>query len=394
MIEDTQFCKNLLVNLFEPGISPCKAEFPDVKIKRQIIEHYLKDLCNLTQQYGIYTIEFSKPNTAHRKYVIQTDDIELEFTKVFIQYIKSIQYHNSQRANSIFTNEVFAVIYSYISILEKTEVQSISPTETSKTTKVRNEITVFSTFLHIIRKNFTKEDVSQDPKHDLQKILAWFIIDYFTHNLDLISQARKNFRPQNDDTVLSEQSDYVWDPDWSHPAFLIIPQAISSQAINTISFHRDYVKVVPLTIDATPLNYNTFLPDTRNNSLNSTIIHNENLNGTRNLTQQDIQTPSHFINEEIVQTTATTTQQSISPIHPNLTTPRNTNTSLTQVTLQSTVKPSVALKYSHMDYQTYRPMTIPSKTRKPFTRNFLQNTIIILLTNQEQTNIPEKIHKI
>ena len=117
------------------------------------------------------------------------------------------------------------------------------------------------------------------------------------------------------------------------------------------------------------MNYNKFLPDTQNNSLNSTIIHNENLNGTRNLTQQDIQTPSHFINEEIVQTTATTTQQSISPIHPNLTTTRNTNTSLTQVTLQSTVKPSVAPKYSHMDYQTYRPMTTPSKTRKPFTKN-------------------------
>ena len=357
--------------MFEPGISPCKAEFPEVKIKRQIIEHYLKDICNLTQQFGIYTIEFSTPNTAHRKYVIQTDDIELEFSKVFIEYIKSIEYHNSQRANSIFTNEVFAVIYSYISILEKTEVQIISPTETSKHTKVRHKITVFSTFLHIIRENFTKDDVSQNTKHDIQKILAWFIIDYFTHNLDLISQARKNFRPQNtnDDTVLSEQSDYVWDPDWSHPAFRNIPQAISSQAISTISFHRDYVKVVPLTIDATPLNYNTFLPDTRNNSLNSTVIHNENLNGTRNLTQQDIQTPSHFIDEEIVQTTATTTQQSISPIHPNLTTPRNTNTLLTQVTLQSTVKSSVAPKYSHMDYQTYRPMTKPSKTRKPFTRN-------------------------
>ena len=105
----------------------------------------------------------------------------------------------------------------------------------------------------------------------------------------------------------------------------------------------------------------------QNNSLNSTVIHNENLNGTRNLTQQDIQTPSHFINEEIVHTT--TTQQSISPIRPNLTTPRNTNPSQTQVTLQSTVKPSVAPKYSHMDYQTYRPMTIPSKTRKTFTRN-------------------------
>ena len=158
--------------------------------------------------------------------------------------------------------------------------------------------------------------------------MAWFIIDYFTHNIDLISQARKNFRPQNpnDDTAITEQSDYVWDPEWSHATFTNIPQSISSQAISTISYHRDYVKVVPLTIDATPLNYNTFLPDTRNNSLNSTVIHNENLNGTRNITQQDIQTPSHFINEEIVQTT--TTQQSISPIHPNLTTPRNTNTSL------------------------------------------------------------------
>ena len=309
--------------MFEPGISPCKQEFPDVKIKRQIIEHCFKDICNLTQQYGIYTIEFSTPNTAHRKYVIQTDDIELGFSKVFIEYIKSIQYHNSQRANSIFTNEVFAIIYSYISILEKTEVKSISPTETSRHTKVRNKITVFSTFLQILRKNLTKDDVSQHTKHDLRKILAWFIIDYFTHNLDLISQARKNFRLQNtnDDTALSEQSDYVWDTEWSHRAFLNIPQAISSQAISTKSYHRDYVKVIPLTIDATPLNYNTFLPDTRNNSLNSTVIHNENLNGTRNLTQQDIQTPSHFINEEIVQTT-TTTQQSTSPIHPNLTTPK------------------------------------------------------------------------
>ena len=100
--------------MFQPGISPCKAEFPDVKIRRKIIEHYLKDICNLTQQYGIYTIEFSTQRTAHNKYVIQTDDIDLEFSKVFIEYIKSIQYHNS-----IFTNEVFAIIYSYISILKK-----------------------------------------------------------------------------------------------------------------------------------------------------------------------------------------------------------------------------------------------------------------------------------
>ena len=233
--------------------------------------------------------------------------------------------------------------------------------KTSKHIRVRHEITLLSSFLNIIKENFTKDEVSQHTKHDLQKILAWFIIDYFTHNIDLISQARKNFRPQNsnDDTAITEQSDYVWDPEWSHPAFINFPQSISSQAISTISYIRDYVRVIPLTIDATPLNYNTFLPDMQNNTLNSTVIHNENLNGTRNLTQQDIQTPSHFINEEIVHTT--TTQQSISPIRPNLTTPRNTNPSQTQVTLQSTVKTSVAPKYSHMDYQTYRPMTIPPK---------------------------------
>ena len=83
-----------------------QSRIPRCKNQKKIIEHYLKDKCNLTQQYGIYTIEFSEPTTTHRKYVIQTDDIELEFSKVFIEYIKSIQYQNSQRANSIFTNGV------------------------------------------------------------------------------------------------------------------------------------------------------------------------------------------------------------------------------------------------------------------------------------------------
>ena len=78
-------CKNLLLNLFEPGISRCKTEFADVRIRRQIIDHYLKDICSLTQQYGIYTIEFSTPNPNHHKYVIQTDDLDLEISKVFLE---------------------------------------------------------------------------------------------------------------------------------------------------------------------------------------------------------------------------------------------------------------------------------------------------------------------
>ena len=43
-----------------------------------------------------------------------------------------------------------------------------------------------------------------------------------------------------------------------------------------------------------------------------------------------------------------------------------------------------------MDYQTYRPMTIPSKHENRSKETLLQNTIIIMLNNQEQTNLPKK----
>ena len=53
----------------------------------------------------------------------------------------------------------------------------------------------------------------------------------------------------------------------------------------------------PLTTDATPLSYNSFLLSrTGNISLNSTVIKLENLIGTRNLTQQEIQTSFQFTN--------------------------------------------------------------------------------------------------
>ena len=76
---------------------------------------------------------------------------------------------------------------------------------------------------------------------------------------------------------------------------------ISSQAINIISIQKDYVKVFPFALNAAPLNNNSFLPNRiGNNSLNSIIVQQENLNGTRNLTQRAIQTPTRFVNEEIV----------------------------------------------------------------------------------------------
>ena len=188
-----QFCSNLIGNLFEQGISPCKAEFPEIKIKRRIVDHYLKRICNLIQQYGIYTIELSTASKFYGKYVIQTNDIDIEFLKVFTEYIKNIQHQNSQRANSKFTNDVFAIIYSYLSILKKTETESASPVQTSRHTNVRKEIAAFSAFFNTIRENFSSNEISQNVKHDLQKNFAWFIIDYFTHNIDLIATARKNF---------------------------------------------------------------------------------------------------------------------------------------------------------------------------------------------------------
>ena len=69
----------------------------------------------------------------------------------------------------------------------------------------------FSKFVHAIRENLTNDRITQNDKHDSQKILAGFIINFFSHKIELIEQARKNFRPQirDDETVLAEQSDYV-----------------------------------------------------------------------------------------------------------------------------------------------------------------------------------------
>ena len=61
----TKFCKNLIAILFEKEESPCTKEFPDVKIKRQLLDHYIKGICSLTSRFGIYTIEIISPNEMH-----------------------------------------------------------------------------------------------------------------------------------------------------------------------------------------------------------------------------------------------------------------------------------------------------------------------------------------
>ena len=105
-------------------------------------------------------MEISSPNKFHGKYTNQTDDVDKEFSKVFTEYIKKIQHQNSQRANSRFTNNIFSIIYSCLSIIEKTETQSTSPVQTSRHTNVRSKIASFSEFLSATRENLSSNEVS------------------------------------------------------------------------------------------------------------------------------------------------------------------------------------------------------------------------------------------
>ena len=82
-----EFKKNLIANLLQIGESPCTKEFHDVKIKRQLLDHYIKGISSLTSHYGIYTIEIRSPNAFHDKYFVQVHDVDIEFSKIFTQYI-------------------------------------------------------------------------------------------------------------------------------------------------------------------------------------------------------------------------------------------------------------------------------------------------------------------
>ena len=127
---------------------------------------------------------------------------------------------------------------------------------------------------------------------------------------------------------------------------------------------------------------------TGNNSFISTFITQEKLNGTRNLRQQDNQSASHFINEEIVETMPTTTQQSLPPFHPAPKTPRKKNAAFSQTIIQSTVKFSVIPKNSQLDNQTFKPVTTSRQTNKQKTS--LRNNFSNLNYNFFQKNQKHK----
>ena len=96
-------------------------------------------------------------------------------------------------------NYYFSILHSFISILESNEMLNVSPPQTSLYAIVKQEINLYSQFLDSFCETLTDSELSQKVKFDLQRILAWFIMDHFVLNLDLISTARKSFRPQTSD---------------------------------------------------------------------------------------------------------------------------------------------------------------------------------------------------
>ena len=126
------FCFNLLVICFQKRNTPCKKEFPEVKIRRQVLDHYLARKSNIASHYDILIIENVPPRSTNQPpHRIKTGDIELGFSKNFTEYLNNIQQQNSQRVDSIFTNDFFSIIYCYTTLLEPIETFYVSPPQTS-----------------------------------------------------------------------------------------------------------------------------------------------------------------------------------------------------------------------------------------------------------------------
>ena len=230
-----QICYTLTVILFEKGKSSYKQEFSEVRIKRQMLDHYPKSICKITSNYGVlFTTETVSAKSKHTTHQTQTDDIETDFSKVLSDYTKK---NTTKFLKSKFNinKQCFSIIFNYLFILEMKETENGN--QTSRHSSVIEEVCIFSNFLKTIRENLISHEISQNVKHDLQKIISWFIIYYLVHNIDLIALSRKSFRPQNsdDETVLADETDYVWDPDWSYPLFINLPTDKLCQAFTTIS---------------------------------------------------------------------------------------------------------------------------------------------------------------
>ena len=101
-------------------------------------------------------------------------------------------------------------------------------TRTSYSSRTRNK--PLSKILRINWKKITDVEVSQIAKLGIQILLAWIIIDSFQHNINLTEQSRKQFHTYYDkDTILADETHYVWDQKWHHDVCFNIPNDIPAE---------------------------------------------------------------------------------------------------------------------------------------------------------------------
>ena len=108
-----QFSHNLIVNFFEKAKCKCKQEYLEIRIRKQILDHYLRDIFNINSYYGIFTFE---------KLPSQTDTNEWHrsrLLKIFLQNISkisSIEIHKEQiQYSQMKFSLLLIVIYPYYS---------------------------------------------------------------------------------------------------------------------------------------------------------------------------------------------------------------------------------------------------------------------------------------
>ena len=66
--------------------NPCNQEFPETEIRRQVLDQYQPGISKITSHYGKFTIEILSPQSSNQTHHrIQTDDIELDFSKNFTE---------------------------------------------------------------------------------------------------------------------------------------------------------------------------------------------------------------------------------------------------------------------------------------------------------------------
>ena len=163
---------------------------------KQFIDHYPSSTSIITSYYGVFTIEICTPNTFNQpSNRIQTDSIELDCSKISREYILKIQHQKPPKSKLNFFNfhnDVFSIIYSYVSILETKESFYLSPPPTSRHAIIKREVDLFSRILNLFHALVTNIETSEIVTVSLQRIQEGFIVDYFQYNLNLSHKQEKS----------------------------------------------------------------------------------------------------------------------------------------------------------------------------------------------------------